>query len=476
MAAALVFFMSGADPAFAKSRGGQGNPRYASIVMDAQTGMILSQSDPDKKLHPASLTKMMTLLMVFDALETGRLRLSDRITMSRHAAGMAPSKLGLKPGQTISVKDAIYALVTKSANDIAAAVAEHLGGTESQFAADMTVRASQIGMKSSRFVNASGLHDPRQITTARDMAILSRTLIRDYPGYYRYFSTQNFSYNGQNFHNHNRLMEKYDGMDGIKTGFIQPSGFNLAASAMRNGKRLVGVVLGGRTANSRNSHMADLLNQGFDRMNDIRIARADVPLPPSKPQRDVDMADSGDVSGTDSPPVSGKWASLNPAFQSGLSALIGEGDVDPDAVRRLETGRIAMAALRGEQRPAAIAPAKGIIPVSFGGVTREFAKIITPSPAAAATFNSLPPVPVATSSRAAVQLGSFSSRTGADQRLKDAISGLPPELAKGQPVIVPVRIGEEQRFRAQITGYSKSEADRACAYFEECITVAPGAY
>ncbi|MCB1556154.1 MAG: D-alanyl-D-alanine carboxypeptidase, partial [Alphaproteobacteria bacterium] len=239
------------------------NPRYASIVMDADTGMILSERYADKQVHPASLAKMMTLVLTFDAIAQGRLALNDRIVISRHAASMVPSKLDLAPGETIRVEDAIYALVTKSANDVAVALAEAIGGTETRFARQMTARAWAIGMNNTRFRNASGLHDRYQVTTARDMAKLARYILNEYPDYYPYFGTRHFSYQGKDYENHNRLLGRYTGMDGSKTGYIQASGFNLVASARRDGHRIVGVVFGGRTAKSRNAHMVALLDNGF---------------------------------------------------------------------------------------------------------------------------------------------------------------------------------------------------------------------
>lgn len=256
---ALTAFGAAARPALA-------NAKYASIVIDADTGQVLSQSNADKILHPASLTKMMTLLMLFDSMQARKVGLNDKISISSHAASMQPSKLGLPVGSTIRVEDAIKALVTKSANDISVAVAEFIGGSEENFARMMTMRAQQLGMTRTRFVNASGLHDPRQVSSARDMARLSLVLVKQYPTYYSYFSIKNFTYRGKSHHNHNRLMSEYKGMDGLKTGFVNASGFNLAASAKRNGRRLVGVVFGGRTWKSRNDHMAVLLDRGFEKI------------------------------------------------------------------------------------------------------------------------------------------------------------------------------------------------------------------
>ena len=237
--------------------------RYASIVIDAKSGKVLHASNPDRRRYPASLTKMMTLYMLFDALDRGRLTLNQRLKVSRRAQGMAPSKLGLKRGHTIKVKDAILALITKSANDVAVVVAESLGRTEVKFAQMMTKKARAIGMRKTRFRNASGLPNRRQVSTARDMAVLAQHLIDDFPQFYQYFGTQRFSYKRRSFHNHNNLLKNYPGVDGIKTGYIRASGFNLVASSKRRGRRLIGVVFGGKSAKSRDRHMRRLFERAF---------------------------------------------------------------------------------------------------------------------------------------------------------------------------------------------------------------------
>ena len=237
--------------------------RYASMVVDANTGKVLHASNPDRKRYPASLTKMMTLYMVFDALERKKLTLNQRLKVSRRAQGMAPSKLGLKHGQTIRVKDAILALITKSANDVAVVVAEALGGTEIKFAQMMTKKARQIGMRRTKFRNASGLPNHRQVSTARDMATMARRLIRDFPQFYHFFGTQRFSFKRRTFRNHNNLLANYPGVDGIKTGYIRASGFNLVASTKRHGRRLIGVIFGGKSAKSRDRHMRRLFERAY---------------------------------------------------------------------------------------------------------------------------------------------------------------------------------------------------------------------
>ena len=254
------------------SKGNSENPRYASIVIEASTGKILHQENADAQRHPASLTKVMTLLILFDQMQAGKVKLSDRIRISKHAAGMSPTKLGIPAGGSITVRDAIAAIVTESANDISAALAEHLAGSEANFAKHMTRRAQQIGMSRTRFKNASGLPDKNQITTARDMARMAKFILTYYPQYYKFFSIPSFTYKGVTHVNHNRLMQSYPGMDGFKTGFINASGFNLIASAKQNGIRIVGVVFGGRSSHSRNAHMKDLLDDSFAKAQKLYYA------------------------------------------------------------------------------------------------------------------------------------------------------------------------------------------------------------
>lgn len=240
--------------------------KYASIVVDVETGHIHHEANPDTITYPASLTKMMTLYLTFKALREGRLTLHQKLKVSKHASRQSPSKLYLKPGSTITVQQAIYALVTKSANDVAVVLAEAIGKTESKFAQKMTAQAKRLGMKKTVFKNASGLPNSKQVTTARDMAILSISLYRDFPEYFSYFKKQSFTYKGQKHRNHNRLLGKVKGVDGIKTGFINASGFNLAASVVRDNKRIVAVVLGGRTSRSRDKHMIDLLERTYTKI------------------------------------------------------------------------------------------------------------------------------------------------------------------------------------------------------------------
>jgi len=272
--------------------------KYASIVIDASSGRILHSENEDTRNYPASLTKIMTLYMAFEAIEQGRLTLNQELPVSRHAQNMEPSRLGLRRGQTIRVEDAILALVTKSANDAAVVLAEAMGGTESEFAEIMTDRARELGMSRTTFRNASGLPNRRQLSTARDMAILGLRIREDYPDYYEYFSTTHFEYGGRTYRNHNTLLSSYEGTDGIKTGYTRASGFNLVASVERNGRRIIGVVFGGETGDWRDRHMRNLLDRGFARLleeempTELLVAEAEqtsAPVPEEvEPQGDAD--------------------------------------------------------------------------------------------------------------------------------------------------------------------------------------------
>ena len=271
--ASLAMAVAAAPPAAA---------RYASIVVEAGTGRVLHAANADTKKYPASLTKIMTLFMTFEALRAGKLRMGQKLPVSRVAQGRSPSKLGLRRGETITVRDAIPALVTKSANDVATVLAEAMGGTERKFAVLMTKRARKLGMRNTTFKNASGLPNRRQLSTARDMSILARALLKRFPKEYREFSRRSWKWRGRNYRNHNRLLASYAGLDGIKTGYIRASGYNLVASAERGNRRLIAVVFGGKSAKRRNRHIARLLDKGFAaRAAPTRMAS--VPRPRRKP-------------------------------------------------------------------------------------------------------------------------------------------------------------------------------------------------
>ena len=257
--------------------------KYAAIVIEEASGKVLFSRNAEHLRYPASLTKIMTLYLLFEDIEAGRMTLKSQIPVSRTAAGRSPSKLYLKPGQSISAEQAIYALVTKSANDVATALAEKLSGTERKFAQRMTRKAQALGMKRTVFKNASGLPNRRQKSTARDMAKLAVAMRRDFPHFFKYFSTRSFNWQGRKFGNHNKLLSKYSGTDGLKTGYINASGFNLVATVERKGVRLIGVVFGGKTSHSRDRHMMQILDNQFKRVKTVKLRRASLAVPKTLP-------------------------------------------------------------------------------------------------------------------------------------------------------------------------------------------------
>ena len=268
----------------------QASSKYAALIIDADSGTVLFDRHADERRHPASLTKIMTLYMLFEAIDDGRLSLSQTMKVSARAAAQPPSSIGLRAGDTIRVRDAIQALVTKSANDVAVVIAEAVGGSEPKFGRLMTERARRLGMRNTTFRNASGLHDPQQVTTAYDMAMLALAVRRDFPQEYAYFSTASFTWKGRTYNNHNKLLGHYEGTDGIKTGYIGASGFNLVASVQRQGRRLIGVVFGGKSGQLRDRHMKQLLDSGFEKVAEIRVASVAPPLPLPRPDRSVQVA------------------------------------------------------------------------------------------------------------------------------------------------------------------------------------------
>ena len=251
----------------------------AALIVDGENGKVLYARNASATRHPASLTKMMTLYLLFDAMKKGQVTLSTPLTVSWHASVQRPTKMYLKPGDTITVDDAIKAIVVRSANDVAVTIAEALGGTEPQFAAMMNTKARQLGMRDTNYNNASGLPDPGQITTAADLALLARHLAYDHPQFFHYFSTPSFIYRGRIYQTHDNLIGRYNGADGIKTGYTGASGFNLVSSVVRGGAHVIGVVMGGTTAHRRDDEMMRLLDVTFAQIdqNPKMVARADIP-------------------------------------------------------------------------------------------------------------------------------------------------------------------------------------------------------
>ncbi|MBI5131997.1 MAG: SPOR domain-containing protein [Rhodopseudomonas palustris] len=263
------------------------NPAFASIIVDANTGATLTATNPDALRHPASLTKIMTLYLLFERLEAGKLSLDSEMEVSEHASSQAPTKLGLRPGQTLRVEDAIKGLVTRSANDAAVVIAETVGGSENDFAKMMTRKARALGMSRTVYRNASGLPNDDQVTTARDQSILGRAIQDRFPRYYRYFATASFNYRGASIRNHNRLLGNVEGVDGIKTGYTRASGFNLVTSMHRGNRFLVGVVLGGRSGGSRDAIMRNLLAENLEKASSRRTVAAIVERAPSQIETEV---------------------------------------------------------------------------------------------------------------------------------------------------------------------------------------------
>ena len=253
--------------------------KYSALVMDAATGEVLHSRRANDYRYPASITKVMTLYMLFDAIKQGHFDMDSRLKVSRKAAQASPSKLGLGRGTFIKVKDAIGTLITKSANDVAIVVAEALADSEKEFAKKMTRKARSIGMKRTTFRNASGLYHREQITTAHDVAVLAQKVRKNFPEFYPLFKMRSYTFRGRKYRNHNKLLDKYPGVEGMKTGFINASGFNLVAVAKRNNQRVITVVFGGRTGNSRDRQVRKLMDLGFSRLPSLSVIRA--------PERDM---------------------------------------------------------------------------------------------------------------------------------------------------------------------------------------------
>jgi D-alanyl-D-alanine carboxypeptidase len=396
--------------------GGKAEAGNAALLMDGDTGEILMATNADELRYPASLTKMMTLYMAFEALDQRRLTLNQPLSVSAYAASMSPSKLGLRPDGAIRAEEAILGLVTRSANDAAVVLAEAMGGTEANFARAMTQRARRLGMSRTTFMNASGLPDTEQTTTARDMAILGRALIRDHQKYYPYFSTRSFNYRGAIIPNHNRMLSNYEGVDGIKTGFIRASGFNLVASAKRDGRRLIGVVMGGQSPGGRDAQMARMFDAGFGVSRNEAVASA---APRSKPQQ--------------------------PAPQQAAAQVAKQ----PAASR----------AAQEEPRPT---------PVSTK----------TAAPLQAGVQANPPLASSADNSRWMVQIGAFQQLPQAQQAARAAASNL--RLPGAAPVVTENRSGNGTIYRARLSGLTEPQAREACRTLNQtraggCLAIPPGA-
>ena len=409
----------------AKRRSSRGAPQIASaIVVDMNSGSILYSQSADLPRYPASLTKMMTLYVLFGYLRAGKVTPTSELVVTPHAASQAPTKLGLKPGATISTTDAVKALVTQSANDAAVTIAENLAGTEENFARVMTDTARSIGMNATTFRNASGLPNEDQITTARDMATLAAHLIHDYPEYYGVFETRYFTFNGHKYRNHNKLLFGYQGCDGIKTGYTKASGFNLTASVHRGNKHLVAAVLGGKTGGQRDAAMRSLLDRHFAKATDTKPTPAQLlaslvpaPSPPAGQKPAYTLA----------PPTPAPSAS---------TARAGETSTDTTADTTTDTEE----SDTGD-------PAEPIE-----------ASLTVTEPGAKATIK-----PGKYQGAFQVQVGAFTSEAEAQNRLGMVQQRASDLLDGHMPFTTSFMMGDEEWYRARFAGFSRESAQAACA-------------
>ncbi|MEZ5841147.1 MAG: D-alanyl-D-alanine carboxypeptidase [Hyphomicrobiales bacterium] len=414
--------------------------RYSSIVIDTKTGKVLQSTDPDGLRYPASLTKIMTLYVLFEQMEAGKVNLDTRMSVSKHASLQAPSKLGLKPGQTISARDAIRALVTKSANDVAVVVAEHIGGTESNFAAIMTRKARALGMSRTTYRNASGLPNPEQRTTARDQALLGRAIQDHFPKHYKFFATRSFAYKGRTYGNHNRLLGRVRGVDGIKTGYTRASGFNLVSSVKRGPRHIVAVVMGGKTGRSRDAQMASLIKTHINRATSgkrtapliARAGKVPVPTPAPEPQQ---------VAVVPTPaPVLAAAAPMPPARPT-IESKIAEAETLPVPQAKPDdiTGSIGGGAAETAIETAAGAP-------SGSGKAAHMAAY-APAPR----------------SPWVIQIAAVPDERDAMQLLEEARDAARRHLAKASPYTEKVSKGDTTLYRARFAGFdNKAKAWAAC--------------
>jgi D-alanyl-D-alanine carboxypeptidase len=422
--------------------------KYSSIVIDVNTGKTMFSASPDAPRYPASLTKMMTLYLLFEGLKSGKFTKSTRIPISPHAANQAPSKLGVRAGQSITVETAIYALVTKSANDAAAASGEFMGGSESRFAQIMTAKARSLGMSRTTFRNASGLPDPSQVTTARDMATLGIALRHNFPQYYGYFSTRSFTYGRSRIGNHNKLLGRVSGVDGIKTGYTRASGFNLVTSVKQGNRMVVAVVMGGKTGRARDQHMAGLVSKYAPKAsNNLRSEsffaklmgrQKPVPVPEKSPvvEEAVAMEDTGaEDGGADEADVEG-------ADVEGAAAA-------PEPV-----------AVPAERKAAQPAPQA----LAFAPP----APVKRPKALVAVEQEAAPVDPITTASNDpkgwVIQIAAADSQSGAHKLLSDAKFKAGKALSSAEPFTQEVEKGASKLYRARFSGFeTKTAAWNACA-------------
>lgn len=480
------------------------SPPYSDFIVDANSGRVMHATNPDELRHPASLTKIMTLYLLFEQLESGRMNLNTPLQVSAHAASMEPSKLGVRPGTTIDVEDAIKAVVTRSANDVAVVIAENIGGSESAFCRLMTQKARALGMSRTTYVDASGLPDDRQITTARDQATLGRAIQDRFPRYYRYFATRSFMWHGVRIGSHNHLMEHMDGVDGIKTGFIRASGFNLVTNLRRDGRHLVGVVMGGRSAHSRDMQMQALLNDNVQMASVRRTAPvvAEARQPAARPQRVATAGSATDAIASVQLPAPSPTRALRAATPlkqrvADADAAVGSNDplkpvvVHTVAVRQGAVRRAAIGRASDEARRQTVA----IAPLDLAPVQSREIQVASAGPASIPALRQPTPgngilgvLPARSITRSAsndqtaslpasssnslsaarkrsgyiIQVGAFDTQGDAEKRLADARNHAKRALGGADPFTEKVAKGGKAMYRARFAGLEKNEAEAAC--------------
>lgn len=439
--------------------------KYAGIVIDAKTGKVLYARNADARRYPASLTKMMTLYLVFEDMKRGKINRKTRVKMSRHAASQPPSKLGIKPGRTFSIEQGIYALVTKSANDVATALGEKLSGSEVAFARRMTAKARQLGMHRTTFKNANGLPNRYQVTTARDMAKLGLALREHFPKKFRYFKTRSFKYGRRRYGNHNRLLGRIKGVDGIKTGYTRASGFNLVSSVSRGKRRVVAVVLGGKTGRSRNAQMTRIIKKYLPRASRGRartlIARAQAPR--NITRKKVISARPAIVASATIPtpkPVAGNRAAKINRIQTAHETSGGrQNTANADEIR------MKLIKLAAKSMPMPSSRSLAIDPIRTGSVAKS-------KQAAMAASDSKH------RSSWQIQIGATPTKNSARKLLSNARTKAKTILASTSDYMEPVVKGKSTLFRARFAGFpSKGSARRACRYLKkrkfDCLAIRP---
>jgi D-alanyl-D-alanine carboxypeptidase len=479
----------------AQSSGHSGgyNPPTASIVVDGNTGAVLEESNPDAPRHPASLTKVMTLYLLFERLDAGKMSLDTPLTVSAHAAAQAPTKLGLKPGETISVEDAIKGIVTRSANDAAVVIAENLAGSEQAFAAEMTQKARELGMSHTTYVNASGLPNDQQITTARDLALLARAIQDRFPRYYKFFSTTSFVFRGQTIRGHDHLLGEVEGVDGIKTGFTDASGFNLMTSVHRDGRYLVGIVLGGRTAAERDAHMRALIAANIQLASTHHSARllAEHAAPKSEGQENFGKVLANEFAAEEARPPA--LPDPPPAASANAPAVGSNAPIRPVIVKTVTYRAVTVRAPSMEPMPVLVpvtpslqaaapqpplqtpAPALPVQTpptiVASAGPEPRIDPVSAPSDQTAsaksetytlASASSISDEPSAAHHGWIIQIGAYGGQDEALQHLNEAQQKLHPTFAKADPFTERVQKGDTTFYRARFAGFDKSTAEAAC--------------